>query len=139
MSNICNVSETRIEWTTQALNSSLHIHKDVQELRIRKEEVEQTFVTSTLVDSNKVLKHIKEKLAFQKRTPARLHRFDPNCFYVVRDPDLKDGRPSNKVEEAFSNVADFYIRHQATWEEADEIEIASDDEVNSEDEEPEYN
>ena len=133
-----NVSKTRIQWTTKALNSSLNIHNDVKQMRIKKEDVQQKYVASTLADSSKLTQHIKEKIANSNRKKAKLHLFDPNFLYIERDPDLEVDPPSDSMEEAFSNLADFFVKHQDTWDNGDRVEIENDDDTESDEDEPEY-
>lgn len=63
----------------------------------------------------------------------------PNYWYE-EDVEVSWKIPSNKLERSFTKVADLYLKHQTTWDSADEVEEVEDDQaeqVDSDEEEEE--
>ena len=114
------------------MNSSLNIHKDIENIRISASERQETYVRGTIQDSERIRDFIDRKSSDKAGKLEKNTRFDSKYWFEVRNDTPNVGRPSDKLEEAFSSVGDYYLANQTAWDGAEEVEVASDDEVEQE-------
>ena len=127
-----NVSENRICWTAESLNSSLDIHKDISDLQISQTNRQNVFVRGTISDLNIICQFITQKTEKSNGKSIKSNKWDSKYWSTIRDDSPNVGRPSNTLEEAFSSIGDYYLSNQNMWDNAEQVEEASDDD--SEDE-----
>lgn len=125
----------RVEWSSEALNEFMPVHSDIDNLRITKEEREEGFANGTEDSANIMYRAIVRKLTLQHDTHTQQHAYRANFWYTKVVKITQNKAVSNLMEEAFNRVVDLYLKHQGTWDDAEEIEEFVEGEDDSEEEE----
>jgi hypothetical protein len=121
----------RVSWTTTALNHFLVLYEDMMSLQITKEERNTEFADGTQQDAMLIYQQIIYRLPVEPRQLAKKVVFDIT-FWYNDEPELDHNTiPSDLLEESFDTVGDLYVKHQAMWDDAKEVESASEDEEES--------
>jgi hypothetical protein len=123
----------RVSWTTTALNHFLVLYEDLMSLQITKEERNTEFANGTQQDVGLIYQVISKKMRTDPREVSRKIAFDI-AFWYNEEPEFDHNtRPSDRMEEAFDQVGDLYVKHQTMWDDTEEVESASEDEEGSDD------
>ena len=128
-------SENRISWTTVALNHSMGIQQSIKNLRISRKEVHDTMVAGTVHDSNILHKFIQSRVGISVPLLKKKKHWAKDFWYDSPQEETHS-RASDKLEEAFNNVVDLYLKHQNMLDDAEKVEIVETSESDT-DEEPE--
>lgn len=132
------ISRNRISWTVPALNNTMDIQHDVDNLRIEENEKEPGFVKGTLEDAIKITAYIKQVIlryksyiiktnnAIQKLASSESGEYDATFWYQRAEhipepkknkPHLREALPpSDKLEKAYAEVPTWHARHKKVWE-----------------------
>ncbi len=128
----------RISWTTVALNFFLELQWDIDELRISKGERKQGFAEGTLEDAQKLLQNIIKQLGVVEHRVRRYMEYQKDFWFVaIQDTtgEFSDNIPeSDKLEKAFNEVGDVYVKNQQMWDNAEEVKTDSDEKDTESDE-----
>jgi hypothetical protein len=129
----------RITWTTEGLNFFLDVQGDVDDLRISQSERESGFAKGTLEDAKKLTDIIIAALGVVEHRVKLEKSYEVSFWFgaakIVVGVSLNGSSPgpiSDKLEQAFAEVGDVYVKNQEMWDDAQEVESDSDGE--SEDE-----
>jgi hypothetical protein len=138
-----NVSENRIQWTTLALNHCLPLHNDIKNLRICKEDRRTEFPGGTVTDAHHLQAVLTTKLGVTPTNLGKFTKFKGGLWYTGEIAVDPIEIPSDRLEMAYSNVSDFYIKHQDVWDSAEEVEGVTDEsfyetDVEMDEDEPDY-
>ena len=114
---------SRIAWTTPALNHCLEIQQSVRDMQISSDTRANTFVNGTTEDSEKIEEYIISKLGVFIRTTS-VRKWRSNFWYLPNNGDETLPIVSDLLKIAFGKVGDLYLKHQNTWDEAEQVEEA---------------
>ena len=133
--NKSRTTDNRVKWTTLALNWLLGLFEDVENLQIKKKDATNNFAKGTLQDAKKIYNIIAKRIGVEFKDVKVVRGWRANYWYE-KDVEIANVvPPSNIVEKSFAEVADIYIKHQKTWDNAEEVEEA--EEASNEEEEEE--
>jgi hypothetical protein len=140
-------TEKHIAWTTKALNAFLPLYRDIEELQIAQRnpaKVRNLLVHGTQGDIQKLHNLVLQKLGTTKQQQRQKRAWQYDFWYSEEDDEMEEipvqNPPSNKVEKTWLNdVVDLYMRHQYTWDSAEEVEIVQQEVDDEESEEEEGN
>jgi hypothetical protein len=117
-------SDARLKWTIPSLNHILGAHHDLLELRQQKKEVKQKYVASTVKNAQSLCNHIDILLGKTDHMLMRDVGYSEGFWYSEEVDDLTDNTyPSDKLETAYNNVADWFVEHQDLWDDLDRVRI----------------
>lgn len=128
-------TSNRIKWTTLALNYFLDLYREIMGLTITKHERETAKAKGTMEDADIIFAWILEQVGSEPADLLEHHLFKTKFWYKRDVETTGDEIPSDILEQAFGKVRDKYTKHQNTWDTADEVESASEDEDGNSDEE----
>ena len=121
--NSSRPSENRIKWTTLALNHFLPLFRSISGLRILKAPQSLGKLVRNTEEDAYVLSSWISRLLIENRGSIRqFAAWDCQIFYSDHS-DLDITEPSDKLEQAFSNIADHFIRNQKMLLETDELDL----------------
>jgi hypothetical protein len=110
--NGSNPTENRISWTALALNHCLRIHQSIKNMQIRGDGREETYVKGTVEDAQKLSNYISKKFGFPAKQLKSNRIWKSNYWYEQPIPKNNWEKCSDQLEQAFTNVADLYLKHQ---------------------------
>ena len=119
------ISPQRVVWTTLALNFCLEIYQSIKNLRIGKDEDVSKLPGGTMEDARRIDNFITGKIK-----DATFRKKYTSFFWFPAHPnDLETFEcPSDLLEQAYADIADFYLKHQFMINEDEgEVVIADDD------------
>ena len=121
------VTARRVQWTTEALNFFLVLHKDIEELQISGTEREDGLAKDTLQDAGIIYEEIIKELGSSPLEIEVNRRY--SRFYFLKQPDVENSISvpmSHELEHAYNNVTEMYVKHQNMWDNAEEVNLESD-------------
>jgi hypothetical protein len=130
--NGSNPTENRISWTALALNHCLRIHQSIKNMQIRGDGREETYVKGTVEDAQKLSDYISKKFGFPAKQLKSNRIWKSNYWYEQPIPKNNWEKCSDQLEQAFTNVADLYLKHQRVWDNADQVEEVEESDSDSE-------
>lgn len=126
----------RISWTTVGLNFFIDLQGDIDDLRISKNERDQGFAKGTLEDAAKLTHIITNQIGVVEHRVRRAQEYEKGIWYaaIQEEPLVTNNNipESDKLELAFSQVGDLYVKNQQMWDDAQEV--VTDDESDDEEE-----
>ena len=124
----------RVSWTTIALNFFLELYQDIEELRIRKKEREKGYAAGTLADADIIYNNVSKKLGVVKTRLDVVREYSVIFWYVAIPANIGElPPPSDQLETAFGKVGEIYVKHQQTWNNAEEVELVDSEGESEED------
>ena len=132
--NSIHPSENRIVLSATGLNTTLDQQKEMRKLAIQKKDRVEKCVAGTDKDIQTLYQKFCSVLGSPKSS-IKLQKRNCNAFYK-ENPDLKIPPPSNKAEEAFNSVGNWFVKHQDMLLKSAEV---VDNELQEEEEEGEGN
>lgn len=135
----------RISWTTESLNFFMEIAHDIAGLREKKDSNDITFIKGTKEDVSMIENMLTAKIGdlniqLLARRPKVTQYSTRYLYNWNKSVDVTEQTPpSDLLEAAFSRVADTYIEHQESWDDASRVILDySSDEEDSDMEEEEF-
>ena len=116
------VTEGKLEWTSLGLNLLLSVYRDFESISKKDTTTDPSFVKGTAADVAKIYQKIVHKLTLVPHRNRRV--WNSQCWYnEIPEEFRRFAPPSDKLEEAFSSVANLYVSHQYGWDNAEEAEL----------------
>jgi hypothetical protein len=125
----------RVGWTSEALNHFMKVHSDVDNLKITKEEREKGYAAGVLKSADIIYRAIKKRVGIHHDHHREEQPYKANFWYVGEATTTEKEIPSDLLEEGFTQVPDWYLRHQNTWDDADKVEEFVEEEDNNDSDE----
>ena len=116
--NSTRTTENHLTETAESLNIVMLIYADIQDLKISHKERALKFVQGTLADAQ----HITDIIQSRLHTRVVL-RWRADYWYTTPVHELINvAPPSVHLEECWVSAINVFLRHQTTWDDAEEAE-----------------